>query len=90
LLPAERDPNIWFAAVYAPGNGTQKRPRAEQLEQMVWTDLQEFLRLPGVVIEQLRGRLRNDADETVKDRERLNRLRGLLEGKAAATTLLKR
>jgi site-specific DNA recombinase len=61
-----------------PSKGIQ----GAELEQMVWADVQEFLRKPSVVIEQLRARMRNDANDTVKDRESLIRLRGLLEGKA--------
>jgi site-specific DNA recombinase len=49
---------------------------------MVWADVQEFLRKPSVVVEQLRARMRSDSNDTVKDRQRLIRLRGLLEGKA--------
>src|SRR6185295_5904098 len=56
--------------------------QGEQLEEMVWADVQEFLRNPSVVIEQLRSRMRNDANDMAKDRQRLIRLRGLLEGKA--------
>jgi site-specific DNA recombinase len=59
-----------------------KAIQGEELEKMVWADVQEFLRKPSVVIEQLRARMRNDANDTVKDRQRLIRLRALLEGKA--------
>jgi site-specific DNA recombinase len=52
------------------------------LEQMVWADVEEFLRKPSIVIDALQARLRRDAKDTLKDRERLVRLRGLLEGKA--------
>jgi site-specific DNA recombinase len=59
-----------------------KGVRGEELEQMVWADVEEFLRKPSVVIERLQARLRNDANDTTRNRERLRRLRGLLEGKA--------
>jgi site-specific DNA recombinase len=60
-----------------PSKGIQ----GEKLEEMVWADVQEFLHKPGVVVEQLRARMRNDADDMVQDHQRLIRLRGLLEGK---------
>jgi hypothetical protein len=44
--------------------------------------VEEFLRKPGIVIERLQARMRNDASDTAKDKERLRRLRVLLEGKA--------
>ena len=56
--------------------------RGEELEQMVWTDVEEFLRKPSVVIEHLQARMRNDANDATKDKERLRRLRLLLEDKA--------
>ena len=49
---------------------------------MVWTDVEEFLRKPGIVIGRLQARMRNDANDTAKDRERLGRMRELPEGKA--------
>ena len=61
-----------------PSKGIQ----GAELEQMVWADVQEFLRQPSVVIEQLRARMRSDSNDSKKDRDRLIRLRGLLEGKA--------
>jgi site-specific DNA recombinase len=48
---------------------------------MVWADVEEFLRKPGVVIEHLQARMRRDANDATKDKERLRRLRALLEGK---------
>jgi site-specific DNA recombinase len=59
-----------------------KAVRGEALEQMVWGDVLEFLRKPGVVIERLQARMRDEANDGAKNRERLRRLRGLLEGKA--------
>ena len=63
-----------------------KAIRGEELEQMVWSDVENFLRNPGVVIELLQGRMRKDANDATKDKERLRRLRGLLEGKAGERT----
>jgi len=59
-----------------------KAVRGEELESTVWADVEEFLRKPGIVIERLQARMRNDASDTAKDKERLRRLRVLLEGKA--------
>jgi site-specific DNA recombinase len=59
-----------------------KAVRGEELEAMVWADVEEFLRKPSIVIERLQARMRTDANDTAKDRERLRRLRLLLEGKA--------
>ena len=59
-----------------------KAVRGEELEAMVWGDVEEFLRKPGVVIERLQARMRNDANDATKDKERLRRLRLLLEEKA--------
>ena len=50
-----------------------KAIQGEGLEQMVWADVQEFLRKPSVVVEQLRARMRSDSNDTVKDRQRLIR-----------------
>jgi hypothetical protein len=58
-----------------------KAVRGEALEEMVWGDVLEFLRKPSVVIERLQARMRDDANDTSKDRDRLRRLRGLLEAK---------
>lgn len=59
-----------------------KGVRGEELEQMVWGDVEEFLRKPSVVTERLQARMRGEASDAAKNRERLRRLRGLLEGKA--------
>ena len=59
-----------------------KAVRGEALEEMVWGDVLEFLRKPSVVIERLQARMRDEAGDATKNRERLRRLRGLLEGKA--------
>jgi len=59
-----------------------KAVQGEKLEAMVWGDVEEFLRTPGVVIEHLQTRMRKDANDATKDKERLRRLRVLLEGKA--------
>jgi site-specific DNA recombinase len=60
-----------------------KAVRGEELEQMVWGDVEEFLCKPGVVIERLQARMQAEAGDATKNRDRLRRLRGLLEGKAA-------
>jgi len=59
-----------------------KAVRGEALEEMVWSDVMEFLRKPSVVIERLQARMRDEANDTTKNRDRLRRLRGLLAGKA--------
>jgi uncharacterized membrane protein HdeD (DUF308 family) len=59
-----------------------KAVRGEWLEEMVWNDVLEFLRKPSVVIERLQARMRDEASDTTKNRDRLRRLRALLEGKA--------
>jgi site-specific DNA recombinase len=59
-----------------------KAVRGEALEEMVWGDVLEFLRKPSVVIERLQARMRDEAGDATKNRDRLRRLRGLLEGKA--------
>ena len=59
-----------------------KAVRGEELERMVWGDVEEFLRKPGVVIERLQARMRGEASDAETNRDRLRRLRGLLEGKA--------
>jgi hypothetical protein len=48
---------------------------------MVWSDVEEFLRKPSDVIERLQARMRADAGDVTKHRERRDRLRGLLEAK---------
>ena len=58
-----------------------KGVRGPQLEQVIWADVEEFLRKPGVVIEHLQTRMRGEASNASKDRERLRRLQRLLEGK---------
>ena len=60
-----------------------KAVRGEELEQMVWGDVEEFLRKPSVVIERLQARMQAEAGDGTKNRDRLRRLRGLLEGKAS-------
>jgi site-specific DNA recombinase len=59
-----------------------KSVRGEELEEMVWGDLLEFLRKPSVVIERLQARMRDDANDSGKDRDRLRRLQDRLEAKA--------
>lgn len=59
-----------------------KGVRGEELERMVWGDVEEFLRKPSVVIERLQARMSGEASDATKNQERLRRLRGLLEGKA--------
>ena len=59
-----------------------KAVRGEELEQMIWGDVEEFLRKPSVVVEHLEARMRKDANDVTKDRERLRRLRLLLDGNA--------
>src|ERR1035441_7987281 len=58
-----------------------KAVRGEALEEMVWADVLEFLHQPSVVIERLQARMRDEANDTSKNRDRLRRLRGLLAGK---------
>jgi hypothetical protein len=50
---------------------------------MVWGDVEEFLRKPSVVVERLQARMQAEVGDATKNRDRLRRLRGLLEGKAA-------
>jgi hypothetical protein len=50
---------------------------------MIWSDVEHFLRSPGVVIEHLQARLRGDASDAGKNRDRLRRLRTLLDGKGS-------
>ena len=59
-----------------------KAVRGEELERMVWADVEEFLRKPGVVTERLQARMQAEVGDATKNRDRLRRLRGLLEGKA--------
>ena len=60
-----------------------KAVRGEELERMVWGDVEEFLRKPSVVVERLQARMQAEVGDATKNRDRLRRLRGLLEGKAA-------
>jgi site-specific DNA recombinase len=59
-----------------------KAVRGEALEQMVWADVEEFLRKPSVVTERLQARMQAEVGDATKNQDRLRRLRGLLEGKA--------
>jgi hypothetical protein len=59
-----------------------KAIRGAELEQIIWGDVEEFLRKPSVVIERLQARMQADAGDATKNRDRLRRLRGLLEAKA--------
>jgi site-specific DNA recombinase len=59
-----------------------KSVAGEELERTIWSDVEEFLRKPSIVIERLQERLQADATDTTKHRERLRRLRGLLDKKA--------
>lgn len=52
------------------------------MEKTVWADVEEFLLTRSVAIERLQARMRGEASDATKNRERLLRLRGLLEGKA--------
>jgi len=59
-----------------------KAVRGKELEQMVWSDVLEFLSKPSVVIERLQARMKDEAGDAAKHRDRLRRLQGLLAGKA--------
>jgi site-specific DNA recombinase len=59
-----------------------KGVRGGNLEQTIWGDVEAFLRKPSVVIERLQARMRGEASDSAKHRDRLRRLQGLLEGKA--------
>jgi site-specific DNA recombinase len=59
-----------------------KGVRGEKLEQTIWSDVEDFLRKPSIVIERLQARMRGDAGDAAKNRERLGRLQRLLEAKA--------
>jgi site-specific DNA recombinase len=63
-----------------------KAVKGEALEEMVWSDILEFLRKPGAIIERLKERMRDEANDTGKNRDRLRRLRALLEGKTEERT----
>jgi len=52
------------------------------LEQIVWDDIENFLRNPGAVIKHLQERLRGDVSDVGKNRARLDRLQCLLAAKA--------
>jgi site-specific DNA recombinase len=63
-----------------------KAVKGEALEEMVWSDILEFLRKPGAVIDRLKERMRDEVNDTGKNRDRLRRLRALLEGKSEERT----
>jgi site-specific DNA recombinase len=60
-----------------------KGVRGGELEEMVWHDVEAFLRNPGTVIMRLQARLRDQASDVGKDRARLHRLQGLLTAKGS-------
>jgi len=60
-----------------------KGVRGGNLEQTIWSDVEDFLRQPSVVIERLQARMRGEASDSARNRDRLRRLQGLLETKAA-------
>jgi site-specific DNA recombinase len=59
-----------------------KGVRGGNLEQTIWSDVEDFLRKPGIVIDRLQARMRGEANDSAKNRDRLRRLQGLLEAKA--------
>ncbi len=59
-----------------------KGVRGGELEEIVWHDVEDFLRCPGTVITRLQACLRGQASDVEKDRARLERLHGLLGAKA--------
>jgi site-specific DNA recombinase len=61
---------------------SSKAVQGEKLEAIIWGDVEEFLRKPSIVIEHLQTRMRKDASDATNDKERLRRLRVLLDGKA--------
>jgi site-specific DNA recombinase len=58
-----------------------KGVRGMNLEAIVWQDVEDFLRSPGMVIKHLQARLRGEASDVGKNRARLDRLQGLLAAK---------
>jgi site-specific DNA recombinase len=67
----------------APGQRCpSKGIKGDGLEEMVWRDVEQFLCQPSVVIERLRERLSGELSESSKIRDRLRRLRALLEAKS--------
>jgi site-specific DNA recombinase len=60
-----------------------KGVRGGNLEQMIWDDVEDFIRRPSIVIDRLQERLRNEATDSAKDRQRLSRLKSLLDAKAS-------
>jgi site-specific DNA recombinase len=59
-----------------------KGVRGGNLEETIWSDVEDFLRRPSIVIERLQARMRGEAGDAAKNRERLGRLQRLLEAKA--------
>jgi transcriptional regulator with XRE-family HTH domain/DNA-binding transcriptional MerR regulator len=66
-----------------PHRCTAKSIRGDDLERQVWADIESFLRNPGAVLAQIQERLEADVKDTGKVHDRLKRLEGLLEQKAA-------
>jgi site-specific DNA recombinase len=62
---------------------TAKSVRGDDLERQVWADVETFLRDPGPVLAQIQARLESESQSSGKVRERLKRLEGLREQKAA-------
>jgi site-specific DNA recombinase len=58
-----------------------KGVRGGNLEETIWSDVEEFLRKPSIVIERLQARMRGEANDSAKNRDRVRRLHGLLEAK---------
>jgi site-specific DNA recombinase len=56
--------------------------RGDHLEELVWSDVESFLRDPGPVLQQLRAKLETDSTETEKLKARERQLEGLLAAKA--------
>ena len=58
-----------------------KAVRGDHLEAQVWADVEQFLRNPGPVLQQLQAKLEADAAGANKLQDRLGRLEGLLARK---------
>jgi site-specific DNA recombinase len=59
-----------------------KAVRGGDLERIVWSDVEGFLRNPGSVLQQLRAKLEVDAGDTDKNKKAQRRLEGLVAEKA--------
>lgn len=55
--------------------------RGDRLEELVWSDVESFLRDPGPVLQELRAKLETDSGETENLKARERRVEGLLASK---------